>query len=140
MLGQEVTSDDRGGVADEFCPIGDEHDRKDRGPHRASETTRFKTTARRRPPVNGNGPGVIRGPGGPIGGATRSYFFTRTWYPAAFSALTSSSASNSPVTSNVSALGLAVFPATPATLPTAALIARLHAPQQLWTPSSVSDL
>src|SRR5262245_13242320 len=81
--------------------------------------------------------GVILGPRVPVGGARRRYFLTFTWYPAALSALTSSSASKSPVTSNVSLFALAVFPVTPATLPTAAAIALLHCPQQLWTPSSV---
>src|SRR5262249_54286699 len=46
-------------------------------------------------------------------GTRPPYFLTFTWNPASFSALTSSAASKSPVTSNVLALGWAVSPVTP---------------------------
>src|SRR5262249_46479213 len=65
------------------------------------------------------------------------YYFTLTWNPAALSALTSSWASKSPVTSKVSLLALAVSALTPSTFFRVALIAPLHMPQQSCTPLTV---
>ena len=74
---------------------------------------------------------------GPVIGGSR-YCCTFTWKPAAFRALTSSAASKLPLTVNELALGLAVSLLTPSTFLTVSLIALLQAPQQLWTPATVS--
>ena len=53
-------------------------------------------------------------------------------------ASTSLAASKLPLTVNELALGLAVSLLTPSTFLTVSLIALLQAPQQLWTPATVS--
>src|SRR5262245_9170410 len=87
-----------------------------------------------------NGPGKAPGPqrqsSNPIASA---HFLTFTWKPASLRALTSSTASKSPVTSKVSTFGVAVSASTPLTFFTVALIALQQAPQQLWTSTSVID-
>src|SRR5262249_19928486 len=82
--------------------------------------------------------GLPRLPDHLAGAAASNHFFTFTWNPAFASAFTNSSASNSPVTSNVVSFGLAVSPVTPLTSLTVDLMALQQAGQQLWTPVRVS--
>src|SRR5262249_13377653 len=80
--------------------------------------------------------GALEAPAGrgfPGSKANADHFLILTLNPASLRAFTRAAASKSPVTSKVSPFGFPASPFTTSTFFPVSLIARQHAPQQVWT-------